>query len=79
MSPVVRSDCSAVSDARWASVQPVFTAWRARRTGPGTVARAHDLREIVTVVPYVNRTGIPWEHLPHDFPEIPGDGPPGGG
>ncbi|MFF9221899.1 IS5 family transposase [Streptomyces viridosporus] len=60
-----RSD---VSDARWALIEPVFTAWRARRTGPGTAARGHDLREIVNAILYVNRTGIPWEYLPHDFP-----------
>jgi len=28
----------------------------------------HDLREIVNAVLYVNRTGIAWEYLPHDFP-----------
>ncbi len=28
----------------------------------------HDLREIVNAILYVNRTGIPWEYLPHDFP-----------
>ncbi|MDH6229401.1 transposase [Streptomyces sp. MJP52] len=60
-----RSD---VSDARWALIEPVFTAWRARRTGPGVNARVHDLREIVNAILYVNRTGIPWEYLPHDFP-----------
>jgi transposase len=31
-------------------------------------ARVHDLREIVNAILYVNRTGIPWEYLPHDFP-----------
>ncbi|GGZ25332.1 hypothetical protein GCM10010300_80990 [Streptomyces olivaceoviridis] len=60
-----RSD---VSDARWALIEPVFSAWRARRTGPGTAARVHDLREIVNAILYVNRTGIPWEYPPHDFP-----------
>ncbi|MEV6002851.1 IS5 family transposase [Streptomyces griseomycini] len=60
-----RSD---VSDARWALIEPVFTAWRARRTGPGTAARVHDLREIVSAILYVDRTGIPREYLPHDFP-----------
>ncbi|WP_328876254.1 hypothetical protein OHT76_42755 [Streptomyces sp. NBC_00287] len=36
-----------VSDARWAWIEPVFTAWRARRTGPDTAAAwVHDLREI---------------------------------
>ncbi len=28
----------------------------------------HELREIVNAILYVNRTGIPWEYLPHDFP-----------
>ncbi|MFD5229036.1 transposase [Streptomyces qaidamensis] len=49
-------------------IEPVFTVWRARRTGPGTAARVHDLREIVNASLYVNRTGLPWEYLPHDFP-----------
>ncbi|WP_399081992.1 alpha/beta fold hydrolase [Streptomyces sp. BBFR2] len=40
----------------------------AARSGTGTAARAHDLREIVNAILYVNRTGIPWEYLPHDFP-----------
>ncbi|WP_323371402.1 IS5 family transposase [Streptomyces katsurahamanus] len=57
-----------MSDARWALIEPVFVAWRAGRTGPGTAARVHDLREIVNAILYVNRTGIPWEYLPHDFP-----------
>lgn len=57
-----------MSDARWALIEPVFTAWRAGRTGPGTAARVHGLREIVNAILYVNRTGIPWEYLPHDFP-----------
>ncbi|MGW6145357.1 IS5 family transposase [Streptomyces sp. NPDC055140] len=60
-----RSD---VSDARWALIEPVFAAWRAGRTGPGVAARVHDLREIVNAILYVNRTGIPWEYLPHDLP-----------
>ncbi len=60
-----RSD---VSDARWALIEPVFTDWRAKRTGPGTAARVHELREIVNAILYVNRTNIPWEYLPHNFP-----------
>ncbi|MFI6544376.1 IS5 family transposase [Streptomyces prunicolor] len=60
-----RSD---VSDARWTLIEPVFVSWRAGRTGPGIAARVHDLREIVNAILYVNRTGIPWEYLPHDFP-----------
>ncbi|MEU1407927.1 transposase [Streptomyces sp. NPDC005728] len=49
-------------------IEPVFIAWRARRTGPCTAARVHELREIVNAILYVNRTGIPWQYLPHDFP-----------
>ncbi|MFF5927652.1 transposase [Streptomyces hydrogenans] len=60
-----RSD---VSDARWALIEPVFVAWRAARPGPGAAARVHDPREIVNAILYVNRTGIPWEYPPHDFP-----------
>ncbi|MGW8366627.1 transposase, partial [Streptomyces wedmorensis] len=60
-----RSD---VSDTRWALIEPVFVAWRAARPGPGAAARVHDLKEIVNAILYVNRTGIPWEYLPHDFP-----------
>ncbi|MEV6536990.1 transposase [Streptomyces sp. NPDC051639] len=60
-----RSD---VCNARWTLIEPVFVSWRASRTGPGTAARVHELREIVNATLYVNRTGIPWEYLPHDFP-----------
>lgn len=63
-----RSYPSDLSDARWALIEPVFSRWRAGRTGPGTAARIHDLREIVNAILYVNRTGIPWAYLPHDFP-----------
>jgi transposase len=49
-------------------IEPVFTTWRARRTGSGTAGRVHALREIVNAILYVIRTGIPWEYLPYDFP-----------
>ncbi|MFI8642995.1 transposase [Streptomyces chartreusis] len=65
---VCRPYRSEVSDARWVLIEPVFSAWRARRTGPGAAARVHGLREIVNAVRYVNRAGIPWEYLPHDLP-----------
>ncbi|MFE2756491.1 IS5 family transposase [Actinosynnema sp. NPDC059335] len=59
---------SDLSDARWALIEPVLTAWREARRGPGTAARVHDLREIVNAILYVCRTGIAWAYLPHDFP-----------
>lgn len=39
----------------------------ARRPGLGIAKIQHDLREIVNAILYVNRTGIAWEYLPHDF------------
>ena len=59
-----------LSDARWALVEPILAAWRAARakTGLGLSEPVRDLREIVNAILYVNRTGIAWEYLPHDFP-----------
>ena len=62
-----RSD---LSDARWALIEPVLSAWRVEQTarGLGINEAKHDLREIVNAILYVNRTGIGWPYLPHDFP-----------
>jgi transposase len=57
-----------LSDVRWALIEPTLSAWRAGRVGLGISPIQHDLREIVNAILYVNRTGIPWEYLPHDFP-----------
>jgi transposase len=57
-----------LSDARWALIEPMLSAWRAARVGLGISPIQHDLREIVNAILYVNRTGIAWEYLPHDFP-----------
>jgi len=61
---------SDLSDARWALIEPRLTAWRQARTDAGVGARtpSHDLREIFNAILYVNRTGIAWRYLPHDFP-----------
>jgi transposase len=59
---------SDLSDARWALIEPILTRWRAKRAGLGISSPCHDLREIVNAILYVNRTGIPWRYLPHDFP-----------
>ncbi|GAA3135176.1 IS5-like element ISSco3 family transposase [Streptomyces echinatus] len=47
-----------------------MTAWRRARldrrpTGQPTKV---DLRDVFNAILYVNRTGIPWKYLPHDFP-----------
>ncbi len=61
---------SDLSDARWALIAPRLTAWRQARTDAGVSGRAptHDLRDIFDAILYVNRTGIAWRYLPHDFP-----------
>jgi len=46
----------------------MLSAWQAARAGLGIAKIQHALREIVNAILYVNRTGIPWEYLPHDFP-----------
>ncbi len=63
-----RSYKSDLSDAQWELVEPIVSAWRAARLGLGIKEAVHDLREIVNAILYVNRTGVQWEYLPHDFP-----------
>lgn len=61
---------SDLSDARWALIAPHLTTWRQARTDAGVGGRTatHELREIFNAILYVNRTGIAWRYLPHDFP-----------
>jgi transposase len=63
-----------LSDARWALIEPMLSAWRAKRAGLAITKIKHELREIVNAILYVNRTGIAWECLPHDFPPYVPDG-----
>lgn len=61
---------SDLSDARWALIEPSLTAWRKARLDrrpTGQPAKV-DLRDAFNAILYVNRTGIPWKYLPHDFP-----------
>ncbi|GAA2709691.1 hypothetical protein GCM10010429_24490 [Micromonospora olivasterospora] len=53
-----------------ATVQDLHHSRAAARTGAGVGGRAatRDLREILNAILYVNRTGIVWRYLPHDFP-----------
>ncbi|MER6075343.1 IS5 family transposase [Streptomyces sp. NPDC001817] len=62
---------SDLSDVRWALIEPVLSAWRAeRRRYALNIGRPpeHDLREIMNAILYVDRTGVQWRCLPHDFP-----------
>jgi len=60
-----------LSDARWELIEPVLAAWRYERHGRvlgfGRPAEL-DLREIMNAILYVDRTGVQWRYLPHDFP-----------
>ncbi|WP_089102836.1 IS5 family transposase [Streptomyces hyaluromycini] len=61
---------SDLSDARWALIEPTLTTWRKARLDrrpTGQPAKV-DLRDVFNAILYVNRTGIPWKYLPHDFP-----------
>ncbi len=62
---------SDLSDARWELIGSTLTAWRTERRSKGLdIGRPpqHDLRRIMDAILYVDRTGIPWRYLPHDFP-----------
>jgi transposase len=57
---------SDLSDARWELIRPTLQAWRDARAG--IRQPTHDLRTLMDAILYVDRTGIPWRYLPHDFP-----------
>lgn len=61
---------SDISDARWALIGPTLLAWqqkRIERRPTGEPART-DVREVFNALLYLNRTGVSWRYLPHDFP-----------
>ena len=65
---------SDLSDERWELIEPVLTAWWARRRRDAlNIGRppVHDLRQIMNAILYVDRTGVPWHYLPHDFAPRP--------
>lgn len=62
---------SDLSDARWELVEPVLSAWRFERLGRALDfgrPPEHDLRDMMDAILYVDRTGVQWRYLPHDFP-----------
>jgi len=64
---------SDLSDARWQLIEPILSQWRADRAaaGLGISQPQHDLRTILNAILYVDRSGISWTYLPHDFPPWP--------
>ncbi len=62
---------SDLTDARWELIEPALAAWRFERRGRALDfgrPPEHDLREIMNAILYVDRTGVQWRYLPHDFP-----------
>lgn len=69
--PTRRPHPSDLSDARWELIEPVLSAWRFERRGRALDfgrPPEHDLRDIMDAILYVDRTGVQWRYLPHDFP-----------
>ncbi len=55
---------SDMSDKEWELIQPLLPL---ERKGPGRPLEL-DMRQVVNAIFYVVRTGIPWEYLPHEYP-----------
>jgi putative transposase len=54
---------SDLTDAQWERIQPLVPP-----PGYGGRYRTTDMREVVNAILYVQRAGISWRMLPHDFP-----------
>lgn len=54
---------SDLTDEQWAIILPMLP--KPRRLGR---KRSTDMREVFNAIFYLNKTGCPWEYLPHDFP-----------
>jgi putative transposase len=54
---------SDLTDAQWKLLADLFSAAKTGRP------REVNLRDVVDAIFYVNRTGVQWRYLPHDFPD----------
>jgi putative transposase len=63
LNPRRRSYPSDLTDAEWSQIEPHIPK---NKTLPKNVQ--HSKREILDAILYVDRTGLQWEFLPHDFP-----------
>lgn len=52
-----------ISDEEWDFVAPCLTLMKA-----DAPQRDHDLREVLTGLRWIVRTGSPWRYMPHDLP-----------
>src|SRR5512143_602994 len=53
-----------LTDEQWALLEPMIPP---PRTQHGGTPRRVDRREVINTLLYQNRTGCPWEFLPHDL------------
>ncbi|WP_369408825.1 transposase [Herbidospora mongoliensis] len=51
---------SDLSDAQWALIEPVVTAWKAAHPSVSGHQGNYELREIVNAIRYQGRTGVQW-------------------
>jgi transposase len=49
---------SDLTDARWALIEPVLTAWKAAHPSVSGHEGNYELREIVNAIRYQGRTGV---------------------
>ncbi|MFG2339829.1 IS5 family transposase [Streptomyces yangpuensis] len=61
---------SDLSQAQWALIEPVITAWTDRHRSVSGHQGAYAMREIVNAILYQGRTGCQWAYLPHDLPPM---------
>ena len=53
---------SDLTDAQWAIIEPLIPVHDTGRP------RINDMREVLNAIFYLNRSGCPWDMLPHDLP-----------
>src|SRR4030042_522409 len=55
-----------LTDEQWNILQPLIPPPK-----PGGRPRSVEMREVINAILYLNRGGIAWRLLPHDFPGWP--------
>ncbi|MEI5011936.1 transposase, partial [Streptomyces sp. PmtA] len=53
---------SDLSDERWALIEPVIAAWKARHPSVSGHQGNYDMREIVNALLYQSRAGCQWDY-----------------
>ncbi|WP_214325992.1 transposase [Nonomuraea sediminis] len=53
---------SDLTDAQWALIEPVLTAWKAAHSSVSGHEGNYALREIVNAIRYQGRTGVQWDY-----------------